>query len=306
MNPDTPASSSTAQQDAERLTMARRLKWQHAVAASTAILFFAIALWVARETYENVLFLGREAVRESARYTNIVNVLDQQYQAKVAELQVELDHLKSSLRAAEAEKRKMDAYLTSLEVTKNTKKAELNEIANKFQQLREDAEKNGYRFENDEIILPDWKEHPVDYLKAKASDLISKFNQSREDLQQVKETINTIDRQITIFTTQLDAIVTKIASLSDKELEIRSQFAELKRRLTDDILASQLPLVDNPIIKDSSKKLKHWQKNPNLRRAVGLLHITTGMYALILGLRSTLRWMQLKGICYSSSLVLPK
>lgn len=56
---------------------------------------------------------------------------------------------------------------------------------------------------------------------------------------------------------------------------------------------------------DYDNRFKVWQKNETLRRLVGLLHVTTGVYALVLTVRCLLRWLQLRGWCSQQYLVGP-
>jgi hypothetical protein len=52
-------------------------------------------------------------------------------------------------------------------------------------------------------------------------------------------------------------------------------------------------------------RIKPWQKSEHLRRLVGALHGMVALYALVLSLRSLVRWLQLKGWCSEPHLVRP-
>lgn len=56
---------------------------------------------------------------------------------------------------------------------------------------------------------------------------------------------------------------------------------------------------------DYENRFKPWQKNATMRRLVGLLHVTTGVYALVLAVRCLMRWLQLRGWCSEQYLVCP-
>ena len=57
--------------------------------------------------------------------------------------------------------------------------------------------------------------------------------------------------------------------------------------------------------KDYETRFKPWQKSETMRRLVGLLHVTTGAYALVLAIRCLIRWLQLRGWCSEQYLVCP-
>ena len=70
-------------------------------------------------------------------------------------------------------------------------------------------------------------------------------------------------------------------------------------------LESEYTMLRAKLQTDYDNRFKVWQKNETLRQLVGLLHVTTGVYALVLAVRCLLRWLQLRGWCSQQYLVGP-
>lgn len=147
----------------------------------------------------------------------------------------------------------------------------------------------------------------------------SGFDQVAVTYNNAKERLTEIKEQISKWETTLDE---KRKELRDKRLNVDDDLRKIKVQMDEqlhvwrtqadkdcdkavDKLSEQLEVDLKKLEKEYTTKFKGWQQDKTLWRFVSLLHIMTGIYALVLAIRCFVRLLQLRGWCSKPFLVHP-
>lgn len=316
--------------------MSKQLRIQQKIAGVATLLFLSIALWIGYETRENVLYLNSKINEAEISHKRSLDELRLKYQAELESIKkatlAPMDQALEVLQITLSKTNQALEHLQSVQVTNQTLRsielAKQTGIQQALVEIQNNAREKGYEIDEEgnpikpegskwnlntwwallnywrDTLAKEWKDQSEKLAKATA--MISKIDSALEKTKhKIVETEKELENLKIKKKDQKQAIDYKLSEHAAKLRKLNHQFDELKKwkKGKGEEFKEELDDTLKNLQTENQSRFKPWQKNESLRRVVGLLHVTTGIYALVLGLRCFLRWLQLHGHCSQRSLI---